>query len=99
MRNIKNSIGEEYVLIFTNKRSELEIVEQLLHLATTGTKKTHLMNQTNLCCSHFLVYMQFLMNKGFLGEKIEDHTGTIYYTTEKGRQFLESIETVFAQVK
>jgi predicted transcriptional regulator len=65
----------------------------------TGIKKTPLMYQTNLCYSHFLAYMQFLIKKGFLGEKIEDHTGTIYYTTEKGRQFLESIETVLVQVK
>lgn len=86
-------------MIFTNKRSELEIVQQLLYLATTDTKKTHLMYQTNLCYSHFLAYMEFLMKKGFLEEKIEDHTRTIYCTTEKGKHFLDSIQTVLIQVK
>jgi len=95
----KNIIGEAKVTIFTNKRSELEIVQQLLYLATMDTKKTRLMYQTNLCYSHFLAYMEFLTKKGFLEIKNEDHAGPIYHTTEKGKHFLESIQTVMVQVK
>jgi predicted transcriptional regulator len=87
-------------LIFKTKRSELEIVEEILSLAREETKKTWLMYHTNLCYSQFVFYLNFLLEKKFL----EEHNGSIsgtntYKITEKGKQFLESIITVLVQAK
>jgi predicted transcriptional regulator len=87
-------------VIFETKRSELEIVEEILSLAREETKKTWLMYQTNLCYSQFVLYLNFLIEKKFL----EIHNGVAYGTstymiTEKGKQFLQSIDTVLVQVK
>jgi len=83
-----------YRLIFKNKRSELEIIDQMLISAGEDVKKTRLMYQTNLCYNHFLEYMDFLLEKGFLGVKVTNPRGTFYYITDKGKKFLESIKNV-----
>lgn len=85
-------------VIFETKRSELEIVEEILSLAQEETKKTWLMYQTNLCYSQFVLYLDFLLKKQF----IETHNGngmSTYKITEKGKQFLESIDSVLMQAK
>jgi len=80
-------------LLFKNKRSESEIIYQILSLATTkGLRKTHLMYKTNLCYNHFLEYLDFLLEKKLLEVKSGNPTGNIYYTTEKGNKLLETIK-------
>lgn len=90
------SLGGErgYRLIFKNKRSELEIIGQMLTLAREDVKKTRLIYQTNLSYNHFIDYMDFLLEKGFLGARVTNPRGTFYYTTDKGKRFLESIKNV-----
>lgn len=86
-------------LIFRNKRSESEIIDQMLSLAREDVKKTRLMYQTNLCYNHFIKYMNFLREKGFLKVKQDNPSGKVYYTTKKGEKFLESIKNVLDQVE
>ena len=86
-------------MIFGNKRSELEIVYQILSLAQSDIKKTRLMYQTNLCYSHFLEYMDYLMEKEFLDVKYGNPVGRVYYTTEKGQQLLQHISTVLNDIR
>jgi predicted transcriptional regulator len=86
-------------MLFDNKRSELEIMGQLLDLAQEDIKKTALMYKTNLCYNHFIRYFEFLLKKKFLGVKKSNPTGNIYYTTQKGEKFLESIKNVLDQMK
>jgi len=87
-------------VIFETKRSELEIVEEILSLAQEEKKKTWLMYQTNLCYSQFVLYLNFLLEKKFL----ETHNGSAngsstYKITEKGKQFLVSVDSVLLQAK
>jgi len=86
-------------LIFDNKRSELEIIEQILSLATHDTKKTRLMYQTNLCYHHFVEYMDFLIKKDLLGVKKGNPSGNVYYTTDEGKKFLIDVKNVLCHLK
>jgi predicted transcriptional regulator len=87
-------------VIFDTKRSEIEIVEKMLSLAQQETKKTWLMYQTNLCYSQFVLYLNFLLEKNFLETHNRSANGTMTYKiTAKGKQFLESINTVLIQAK
>lgn len=88
-----------YRLIFKNKRSESEIIGQILTLAKENVKKTRLMYQTNLCYNHFIEYMNFLLKKEFLEVKKGNPNGNIYYITKKGKKFLESVKNVLEQAK
>jgi len=93
MINIFCFWGGRCILIFKNKRSESEIMYQLLLLATTNeVRKTHLMYKTNLCYNHFIEYMNFLLEKKLLEAKGGNPTGSVYYTTEKGKKLLETIK-------
>jgi len=42
--------------------------------------------------------MGFLLEKEFLGVKKGNPIGKIYYTTKKGKKFIESIKNVLCQV-
>ena len=50
------------------------------------------MYKTNLCYNHFIKYMGFLLEKKLLEVKSGNPTGSIYYTTEKGKKLLENIK-------
>ena len=70
----------------------------MLSSATENVKKTRLMYQTNLCYTHFIGYMDFLLEKGFLAAKMGNPSGKVYYTTKKGEKFLKDIKNVLCQV-
>jgi len=54
------------------------------------------MYQTNLCYNHFMRYMDFLLDNGFLGEKPGNPVGKVYFVTEKGERFIEEFKNVLA---
>ena len=85
--------------LFRKNRCELEIIERILSLAENEIKKTRLMYQTNLSYSMLVKYMNFLIEKEFLGVKTGNPSGKIYYTTNKGKKLLESIKEVHSQMQ
>lgn len=86
------------MVIARNKRSDIEIVAHMLSLAQKDTKKTHLMYQTNLCYRQLVYYMNFLLEKDFLENK-NGNSGNCYCITDKGKEFLKSIEKVIVLAK
>lgn len=52
------------------------------------------MYQTNLCYNHFVKYMDFLLDKGFLAEKPGNPVGKVYYISEKGKHFINIFKNV-----
>ena len=86
-------------MIFGNKRSEIEIIAQILISAKNKVKKTHLLYSTNISYSNFLRYFNFLLDKGFIEAKEGNPSGTFYRTTEKGDHLLESINTILKEIK
>ena len=79
-------------------RCELEIIAEMLSIAKNDVKKTRLLYQANLCYSNFIKYAEFLLEEEFLGVKIGNPPGKIYYTTEKGKKLLEDIKHVHRQL-
>ena len=77
----------------------MEIMHELLVLAQKDINKTRLMYQTNLCYTHFIKYMDFLLKDGFLGEKLGNPTGKLYHVTEKGLKFIEKFNNVLSLMK
>ena len=85
-------------MISKNKRDDIEIMAQMLSLALKETKKTHIMYKTNLCYNQLVSYMDFLIEKGFLGVK-KGGKGNLYLITDKGKEFLENIQNVIIQAR
>ena len=93
-------MGEKIeAVIFGNKRSESEILAQILITAKNKVRKTHLLYSTNVSYSNFIKYFNFLLEHEFIEVKAGNPVGKVYQTTEKGQQFLESINKVLEEIK
>ena len=91
--------GEKENMIFGNKRSESEIIAQILSSAKNEARKTHLLYSTNISYSNFIKYFDFLLDKQFIEVKNGNPVGKVYHTTEKGEHFLESINIVLKEIE
>ena len=86
-------------MLFEKKRSEMEIIGEMLEFARRDIKKTRLMYLTNLCHGHFHRYLGFLLRKEFLGVKNGSSEGCFYFTTEKGTELLSCIHHVVERIQ
>jgi predicted transcriptional regulator len=70
-----------------NNRGKIQIMGDVLVLATSGIKKTHIMYKANLSYEQVHLYLSELMKKRLVTQDVSSD-GVIYRTTEKGREFL-----------
>ncbi|MEE8402361.1 MAG: winged helix-turn-helix domain-containing protein [Candidatus Hydrothermarchaeaceae archaeon] len=66
-----------------NRRSEMEIVANILDIARQGVNKTKILYKANLSYIQLKNYVGFLLEKGLL-----ERIGRTYSTTKKGTLFL-----------
>ena len=84
-----------------NRRSEIEIMDVILRLSSSGAKKTELLYQGNLSYFQLQGYLSFLMEKEILEETEIKNNGSstkCYRTTEKGHLFLQDVKKVLAHL-
>jgi len=87
-------------LIFNNKRTETEIVYDLLSSAQKDIKQTRLMYKANMPYVQFKKYLNVLKEKGLLGEKDSNpNGGKIYCITEDGKNLMEYLNIVKSYLK
>ena len=60
----------------------------VLALATSGIKKTHIMYRANLSYEQVHLYLGDLIGKRLITQDVSSSDGVVYRTTEKGREFL-----------
>jgi len=70
-------------------RDKLQIIAEILEIATDGAKKTHIMYQCNLSYSLLKRYLRDILRAELICP--EDY-GNCYVITEKGRSFLKKFE-------
>lgn len=79
------------------RRDRHDIVAEILKTAREGRIKTHIMYKAKLSYSQINTYLQLLVDKGFLENNTvrrKRQIITIYRTTPKGFEYIDSIETV-----
>lgn len=86
-------------MIYNNKRSETEIIANILTSAMVDVKKTQLLYKTNISYTHFIRYFNFLIDKQFIEIKNGNPSGKLYHTTKKGEVFLDNINNVLRQIQ
>ena len=85
-----------------NRRSEIEIISEILSLSNNGAKKTELLYQGNMSFAQLQSYLTYLIEKDILEEKELKNNGnsTKYYkTTDKGLIFLQDVKKVLAHLQ
>lgn len=81
------------------RRSELDIINQILSLSRNGAKKTEILYQGNLSYSQLQSYLMFLIEKEILEEQfVKKDNGhfKIYKNTKKGDNLLENIKVTLS---
>jgi predicted transcriptional regulator len=70
-----------------NNRGKIQIMGDVLGLATSGIKKTHIMYKGNLSYEQVHLYLSELIEKRLIAQDISQD-GVVYRTTDRGREFL-----------
>src|ERR671914_222952 len=83
-KDVKNT---EMMYERKNNRGKIQIMGDVLGLATSGIKKTHIMYRANLSYEQVHLYLGELIGKRLMAQDVSSN-GVIYRTTEKGREFL-----------
>ena len=77
-------------MFFESKRSESDIVHNILVEAREGAKKTQLAYNTKMSHTQLNKYLDRLIEQDFIQEKKDNGNNKLYYSTEKGEK-LDSI--------
>jgi predicted transcriptional regulator len=76
-------------------RGYMEIIYSILESSMEGALKTHIMFKCNLNSRQLQLYVQFLVDKGLLTRhRILPSSKVGYKTTERGRKYLQSYDTL-----
>ena len=75
------------------KRDKIVLIADMLQRATMGVKKTELMYHVGLSTTQFCNYVPELL-KSELMERVDSKYGLVYKTTFKGKEFLNTFETL-----
>jgi predicted transcriptional regulator len=87
---------KSYSYLWGRKRSDIDIIADILVEADKGTKKTHILYKCNLSHRQLQVYLQFLHDLGFLVSYTNNEGSKMKYfrTTPKGLEFLDTYRTL-----
>jgi len=83
--------------MFNNRRSEIEIVGEILKISLNGARKTEILYQGNLSYTQVQNYIPFLVEKNILEESLVKNNGNsykLYKATNKGLILLEDINKI-----
>ncbi len=92
--HIKERRRESLKDSFKKRRGKLEIIIDILSVATKDAKKTEIVYKANLNFKRVGKYLPYLEEKGLI-----ENMGSEYKTTEKGKQFLRDYRKMKEQLK
>ncbi len=77
-----------------NRRSNIEIIADMLKVGENGAGKTEIMYSANMSYSQIQKYLGFLMAHGFINKMEIGNPVVTYQVTELGLKLLKSIDGV-----
>jgi predicted transcriptional regulator len=82
------------VEIMNQRRSNIEIIADMLRVGENGAGKTEIMYSANMSYSQLQKYLTFLLSHGLINRVEVGNPVITYHVTDKGRGLLESIDNV-----
>ena len=77
-----------------NRRSNIEIIADMLRVGENGAGKTEIMYSANMSYSQIQKYLGFLMSHGFIDKVEVGNPVVTYQVTELGLKLLKSVDSV-----
>ena len=78
--------------MFKRRRSEIDIIKDILSLSEGGAKRTHIIYKCNMSFTQFKRYIEFLSNNNYIIRQKTD--GRKYHITKDGEHFLKDINKI-----
>ena len=82
-----------------NRRSNIEIIADMLRVGENGAGKTEIMYSANMSYSQIQKYLEYLVNQGFINKVNMDNTMIAYQVTDTGMKLLRAIDTLMAMLE
>ena len=77
-----------------NRRSNIEIIADMLRVGENGAGKTEIMYSVNMSYTQIQKYLGFLMSQGFISKMAIGNPSVTYQVTDSGLKLLKSIDSV-----
>lgn len=85
--------------MFNKRRSEIQIIKEILDLSKEGAKKTEILYQGNMSFSQLQNYLNYLIEIKVIKENIywndDGSSSKLYVTTKKGNSLLDDINNLY----
>jgi predicted transcriptional regulator len=76
------------------RRSNIEIIGDMLRVGENGAGKTEIMYSANMSYAQIQKYLGFLLSHGFINKVKVGNPAVSYQVTNKGRELLENIDNI-----
>ena len=76
------------------RRSNIEIIAEMLKVGENGAGKTKIMYNANMSYKQIQKYLGFLMNEGFIDKVEVGNPSVTYKVTDRGLDLLNSINNI-----
>jgi len=91
-------------ILFDTRRSEIEIIKEIIEISNAGAKKTELLYQGNLSYTLLQNYLGLLLQHEILEERHIPTNGNngrsrLYFTTKKGHTLLKDINQMMTHFR
>ena len=90
---IHNSERVKLVVRVNRRRSNIEIIADMLKVGENGAGKTKIMYNANLSYAQIQKYLGFLLSEGFIDKMEMGNPSVTYQVTENGLKLLKSINS------
>ena len=91
--------AESQRLAVGQRRSNIEIIADMLRVGENGAGKTEIMYSANMSYSQIQKYLDYLVNQGFINKVNMDNTMIAYQVTDSGFQLLKAIDTLMGMLE
>jgi predicted transcriptional regulator len=82
----------------SQRRSNIEIIADMLRVGEGGAGKTEIMYSANMSYYQIQKYLDYLVNEGFVEKADMDNTLVAYRVTDNGLKLLKAIDTLLAML-
>jgi predicted transcriptional regulator len=76
------------------RRSDIEIIADMLTIGKIGAGKTEIMYSVNMSYSQMQKYLGYLLNEGFINSTRNGNPSVYFRVTEKGKHLLQLLTNV-----
>jgi predicted transcriptional regulator len=76
------------------RRSNIEIIADMLRVGESGAGKTEIMYSANMSYHQIQKYLDYLVNQGFVNKIDMENTLVAYQVTDSGLKLLKAIDTL-----